>query len=112
MTNRILALSCAVVSLGAAAWAAGKSYTLQILDPVMAGATELKPGEYKVNVDNDKAIIQKGKISAENPVKMETADTTYGQTSVLLVKSDGKLHLKEIHLGGTKTKLVFTEALP
>jgi hypothetical protein len=30
----------------------------------------------------------------------------------VLVKSDGKLRIKEIHLAGTKTKVVFTEAQP
>ena len=112
MSNRILALACAVLSLGLTAWASGKSYTVTITDPVMAGATELKPGEYKLNVDNDKAVIHNGKVSAENPVKLETADLKYGTTSLVLVQGDGKMRIREIHLGGTKTKLVFTEAQP
>lgn len=112
MRNRILALSCAALSLGISAWAAGKSYTFSLLDPVMAGATALQPGEYKLTVDNDKAVIQKGKVSAENPVKVETADAKYDHTSVVLGTADGKMHIREIHLAGTKTKLVFTETQP
>jgi hypothetical protein len=101
-----------MLSLGLGAWAGGKTYTVTLYDPAMAGATELQPGEYKLDVDNDKAVIHKGKLSAENPVKIETAGEKYGATSLLLVKGDGKLHIKEIHLGGTKTKLVFTETQP
>ncbi len=112
MRNRILALTCAVLSLGVAAWATGKSYTFTIFDPILAGTKELPPGEYQVNVESDKAVIHKGKLSAENPVKLETGDVKYMATSVVLSKEDGKLHIKEIHLGGTKTRVVFTEAMP
>jgi hypothetical protein len=100
------------MTLGLAAWAGGKSYTVAIFDPAMAGSTELKPGSYQLDLDNDKAVIHMGKIKAENPVRVETADEKYRSTSVLYSNGDGKLHIKEIHLGGTKTKVVFTETQP
>ena len=112
MKNRILVLGCAILTVGLAAWAGTKSYTVTILDPVMAGATELPAGEYQVSIANDKAMLHKGKFSAENPVRVESADAKYGTTSVVLATGDGKMRIKEIHLGGTKTKLVFTETQP
>lgn len=112
MRNRTLALSCAILCLGMAAWARGKSYTVSILDPVMAGATQLQPGEYQVSVANDKAMLHRGRVSAENPVKVENGAEKYPATSVVMVKDGDKMHIKEIHLGGTTTKLVFTETQP
>jgi dethiobiotin synthetase len=110
--NRTSVFVCAILSLGVAAWAGTKSYTIAVYKPVLAGATELQPGDYQLKVEGDKATLHKGKISAENPVKVETVTETYPSTSVVLTNGDGKLHIKEIHLAGTKTKVVFTETQP
>lgn len=101
-----------ILGLGIAAWAGAKSYTVTLYDPAMAGATELRPGDYQLNVQNDKAVLRMGKVTAENPVKVETSDVKYANTSVLLERGNGKAHIKEIHLGGTNTKVVFTETQP
>ncbi len=103
---------CAILTLGVAAWAGTKSYTVAVYKPVLAGATELQPGDYQLKVEGDKATLHKGKISAENPVKVETVTERYPSTTVVLMNGDGKLHIKEIHLAGTKTKVVFTETQP
>ena len=110
--KRTSVFACAIITLGMTAWAAGKSYSVSLYDPAMAGATELKPGDYQLNVDNGKATIHKGKVTAENPVRVETAPEKYRSTSVLYTRADGKLHIKEIHIGGTTTNLVFTETQP
>jgi hypothetical protein len=110
MINRKSVLAVAFLSL--AAVASAKSYGVTLYDQMLAGGTELKPGEYTVDVSSDKAVIKKGKLASENPSKLETAPTKYASTSVVCSKVDGKLHIKEIHLGGTNTKVVFTEATP
>jgi hypothetical protein len=82
---------------------------MNLAEPALLGTVELKPGEYRVEVVDQKAVITKDKTRNEAPVKVETAASKYDNTSVRFTNGDGKLHIQEIHLGGTKTKLVFTE---
>jgi len=89
--------------------ASAKSYTMELMTPAMLGGMELKPGEYSVEVVEHKAVIRNGKLHGEAPVELQTAESKYGVTSVLLRNVEGKMHIQEIHLGGTKTRLVFTE---
>ena len=90
--------------------ASASSYTVSLFAPSMVGATELKPGDYKIEVNDEKAIIRNGKVEAESPVKVEQGDTKFDRTVVRYVNDgDGKvMHIQEIRIGGTKTKLVFT----
>jgi hypothetical protein len=106
MIRKVL-LSFAVVTLAAIAGA--KSYSVSLSEPAVIGGTELKPGEYKVEVVDQKAVIRNGKLHGEFPVKVETSDSRYGATAIRFSNGDGKLHIQEIHLGGTATKLVFSE---
>jgi len=106
---RKVVFSFAVLGL---ALASAKSYTVALFEPATAGTTELKAGEYEVSVDGQNAVIKGGKVNAQTPVKVETADRKYDSTSVKYTVSGGKKQIQEIHLGGTKTKLVFTEAAP
>ena len=88
--------------------ASARSYTVNLFQPSMVGATELKPGEYKLEVNQSKATIKKGKVETTSDVKVEEGDTKYDTTSVRYVNgADGKVKIQEIRLGGTKTKLVF-----
>ena len=70
-------------------------------------ATELKPGQYKLTLQDNKAVITSGKTSVEATVKAETADSKFNATTVRYQNGDGKYRLQEIRLGGTSTKLVF-----
>lgn len=105
--NRKVALS--VIAFAGIAMAAGKTYSVKLFDPAMFGDTELKPGEYRVEVNDQTAIIKSGKIKKEAAVKVETSDTKYDNTTVRL-SSGAKPQIQEIHIGGTRTKLVFNES--
>lgn len=94
------------------ALASAKSYRVDLYEPATAGTTELKPGSYYVSVDGQNAVIKGGKVDSHMPIKVETAGTKYDDTSVKYTIVDGKKQIQEIHLGGTKTKLVFTETTP
>jgi hypothetical protein len=96
-----LAAGLAVVS--------ARTYGIDLFQPVMLGSTELKPGHYTVEVEGDKAKLRNGKLEGEAPVKMEDGDRKYDRTSVVLLNDGGQMHIQEIHIGGTKTKLVFAE---
>ncbi|SRR5579883_264557 len=86
-----------------------KAYSIELFEPAMLGSTALPPGEYRVEVDGDKAVVRNGKLHGEAPVKIENTDTKYSTTTVQFANSDGKMHIQEIHVGGSKTKLVFNE---
>jgi hypothetical protein len=56
-----------------------------------------------------KAVIRVGKTAAEAPVKVETAYPKFRTTVMRLSDRGGKMYIAEIRLGGTTTKLVFSE---
>jgi hypothetical protein len=105
MINRILVL---FTVLALAGLASAKSYTITLFEPSVIGGSELKPGEYTLELKDEKVVIKKGKQMGEAAVKVETADSKYSTTSVRYSNGDGKYHIQEIHLGGTNMKLVVT----
>jgi len=102
MKTRLL-FAFAVVAL---AVASAKSYTVNIYENAKAGGTELKAGEYKLEVVDQNAVIRRGKVESKIPIKVETAQGKYSTTSVVYDDHDGAKQIREIHLGGTATKLV------
>ena len=97
------------LSLVALAMAGDKSYSFTLYQPALLGSTKLMPGEYKVSIDDQKAVVRNGKIHGEAPVKIESGDARYDRTTVRFENGDGQMHIQEIRVGGTKTKLVFSE---
>ncbi len=87
--------------------AAGSSYRVTLFQSSMVSGTELQPGDYKLELKDNKAVITKGKQSVEAAVKVETAENKFGSTSIRYATADGKMKVQEIRLGGTKTRLVF-----
>ena len=89
-----------MLAMGVAGLAASgtKSYSIDLHEPALLGTTALAPGEYRVDVVDQKAVVRNGKAHCEAPVKVENGDN-----------ADGKMHIQEIHIGGTRTKLVFGE---
>ncbi len=102
MVRRIL-FSFAVLAL---AVASAKTYTLTIYQPSVFAGTELKPGDYKLDVQDTKVVLKAGKQTVESAVKVEKADAKFGSTTVRYANADGKLKVQEIRLGGTNLKLV------
>jgi hypothetical protein len=94
------------VLLAAAAVVSAKSYTVNLFQPAVFGNVELKPGEYKVEVNEQTVVIRNGKLRGESPVKVENGDTKYDTTTVRFDSGGGKMTIQEIRLGGTKTKLI------
>ncbi|MGB9605998.1 MAG: hypothetical protein ACPL88_08990, partial [Bryobacteraceae bacterium] len=68
---------------------------------------ELKPGEYRLQLQDGKVVIRAGKQRVEAPVKVEQADSKFSSTSVRYAAAEGKARIQEIRLGGTNLKLVF-----
>jgi hypothetical protein len=106
--HRTLPLFFAAVAL---AVCAGKTYTITLHSPAVAGATELKPGEHTVQLVDGNAIVIDGKTDTRTPVKVETANRKFDETSVRIDSDGGKAHIREIRLGGSTTRLVVAESV-
>ena len=101
------ALTLAALTMGAVGQAA--TYHVTLLKPTIVAGQELKPGDYKIEVNENTAVISHGKQSVEAPVKTESADRKYDVNTVKYVKDGEKYKLLEIGIGGSKTKLVLHE---
>lgn len=82
---------------------AASSYSVTLMDPTWVGQNQLKPGQYKVQVEGNKAVFKSGKNVVEVPATVEKNPQKYANT--VLETSSSKL--QEIHVGGTNTKIVF-----
>lgn len=103
MFKRLLIL-LVVLAVGIAS---AKTYSLTLFQPSLVAGTELKPGEYRVEVQDGKVVIRSGKLRVEAPVKVETAEAKFTSTSVRYASGEGVARIQEIRLGGTNLKLVF-----
>jgi hypothetical protein len=86
--------------------ASAKSYTVETFHPMLLSGTELKPGQYKLDLNGGSIVLRKGKVAVEVKVKVETTGTKSKSTNFVCDEAGGKYQVKEIHLGGTDTKLV------
>ena len=97
-------LSLAILSFAASA----ATYKVTLSQPAVVKGQELKPGEYKLNLEDTKVTIVNGKQSVEVPVKVESVEQKFDSTSVRYVGTE-KPKITEIRIGGTKTKIVFND---
>jgi len=75
--------------------------------PAKAGATELKPGDYKLKVEGSQAVFtdaQNAK-SVSVPVKIENSDKKFDNTTVESTNQSGMDNIHAIDLGGSNTRL-------
>jgi hypothetical protein len=83
--------------------ASAASYNVSLPALTRVGETELKPGQYKVSVEGEKATFSSGKkVVAEVPVTVENATKKYANTEV----SSSNSSLQTISVGGTTMKIV------
>jgi hypothetical protein len=101
-------LGVCVFSLGIAT--AASNYHVTISDPTWVGQSELKPGEYNVTVDAGKVTFKMGKTVIEAPATVETSTSKFADTLLNTKTINGQAKLKELDLGGTKSKIVFGDA--
>lgn len=91
----------------ALATASAATHRITLYEPSVINGTELKPGDYKLELTDSKVVISKGKAAVEAQVKVESGDAKYSATAVRYTSGDGKMRVAEIRLGGTNTRLVF-----
>jgi len=103
MTKKFV-LGFATVAL---AFASAASYRITLHQSALLNGTELKPGQYKIEYDGSKATLSGKNTEVSADVKVESTEAKNGTTTIRYTNADGTYKIKEIRLGGTKTKLVF-----
>jgi hypothetical protein len=105
--NKLMLGAC-VFALGIAT--AASTYHVKIADPTWVGTTELKPGEYDVKVEGDKVTFKQGKNIVAVTAKVETNASKFSDTQMDIKTENGQAKLRELDLGGTKSKIMLTDA--
>ena len=103
---KLLRLIVAASAIAVVTQAADRRITL--LDPYVVAGTKLNPGEYKVQVNGDKVKIYSPKQSVEATAKVENGEEKYRDNSLKYEQGDLPHRITEIRLGGTNTKIVFS----
>ena len=89
--------------------AAPDTYRVNLSTPAWIGTTELKAGSYQIAVDGGKATLKSGgNVVAEVPVKVESGSQKNSSTAISTSTEGSKPVLKEIRVGGTSTRIVFS----
>jgi hypothetical protein len=86
---------------------AAPAYKFTLTESAVIAGSVVKPGDYRIVVNGDKATLTSGKTSLEVPVKVETGSQKFQYTSVESRTEAGKNILNDIQVGGTSTTLVF-----
>jgi hypothetical protein len=98
-------LALSLVTLALAVAQAASSTSVQLTAPMTAAGTQLKAGDYKVQVEGNAVTFK-----AENKKAITVPATTVTGTEKFrytTMESEGST-LKSIHVGGTDTTIVFT----
>ena len=103
---KLLAGIVACISMGLAAGAESR-YTVTIGEQVEIGGQSLKPGEYRVEVEGNKATLKGAGKSVETAVRVVEGDAKFPRTSMRYDVAGGKYRLEQIQIGGTRTTLIF-----
>ena len=101
-----LFLSLSTLAVGIAS--AATSYNLTLHTPATVAGKELKPGNYKVQVEGSSATIKGDGGSVQAQVTPTQNASKYSSTTVQYHVANGKNRVEEIRLGGTSTKLIFS----
>jgi hypothetical protein len=101
MKKLVIAIALLGLSLAYA-----KSFHLVLYEKSMLGSTELKPGEYRIELKDQQVVLKNGKLEAQAAVKVENESNKFPTTTVRYSNGDGHFRIQEIRLGGTNMKLV------
>jgi len=82
------------------------SFRITLQQPSVVNGTELRPGDYRLNIGDNKVTLVQGKVSVEAPAKIETVDLKFDSTAIRYTADGRKQVVSEIRLGGSKTKVV------
>jgi len=87
--------------------AAAEKKTVRLFEDSVVNGMTLKPGEYRLLVENGKATFMQGAKRVEASVTVESTPAKFSATTVRYDVDGGRMRISEIHLGGTNSKVVF-----
>jgi hypothetical protein len=97
----------AAIALAIPAFAKPFSKTINIAQAAKLGKSELKAGEYRLQIEGTKATVQRGKeVVAESEGRWEDRSTKSNYDSVLLSETG---QVKEVRFAGQTRVFVFSE---
>ena len=101
-----LALTFGTLAL-AIALAAAVTYHVTLDNAAWVGSSMLKAGDYRVEVEGDKAVFKSGKKDvAQVQVKVEQADHKFPTSQVLMRTLGDRMEVQEFRIGGSTTRIV------
>jgi len=108
MKSRMFLLTAAL-AIFTLSVASAKTYDLLLSSPTKAGNLQLKPGEYRLTVTGTKAVFTDVNTTKTftTEVKVENSDTKFSDTKVDASTEGSTSIIKDIELGGSKTKIDF-----
>jgi len=108
MKPRTLLLSAALAVMTLSV-ASAKTYDVVLSAPTKAGNLQLKPGEYRLTVNGSKATFTDVNTtkSFTTDVKVENSDAKFSDTKINSDNDGSTSVIKDIELGGSKTKIDF-----
>jgi hypothetical protein len=94
---------------------AAKTYHIAVPDNTEMAGTQLKAGDYSVKVNGTTATLindaNNSRVEATGVV--QSSDKKFSQTELeMTTGSNGINHVSAIDLGGTSTKLTFSDSTP
>ena len=97
----------AVAAIAIPVFAKPITKTINIGQAAKVGKADLKAGEYRLQIDGNKATVQKGKnVVAESEGRWEDRDTK-SQYDAVLLSDNGQV--KEVRFAGQARVFVFSE---
>lgn len=88
------------------ATAASNSYRVQVFQDSVVEGKSLKAGEYRIEMQNDMAVIKQGKQTIEVPAHVESVTNKFHATELVYEKDK----IQEVRMGGSRVKIVFGSA--
>lgn len=86
--------------------AANNNYHVQIYQDSIIGGKSVKAGDYKIELQNNNAVLTQGKQTIEVPAHVESGAKKFSSTEMEYRDKT----LQEIHVGGSKAKIIFDGA--
>jgi hypothetical protein len=105
-------LIAGTLALASLSIASAKSYDIVLSSTTKVANMQLKAGEYRVKLEGTNAIfteVESGK-SFTAPAKVETNAKKFSLTAVDTATKAGAERIEAIELGGTTTKIEFSES--
>jgi hypothetical protein len=99
-------LSLAIAGLS---FAGTKSYDVTFDAPAVLGPMEVESGHYKVSFEGSKVTLvnENTRKAFETTATVQTSEKKFSDTVIESTRTEGKILVNEIQLGGTKTALDF-----